>query len=112
MVQAPLRSARWPRFDTHVGVVLPFAARPNGLPTDESLTQLREVEDRVIEAVGTDGEVVGHETTGGTRQLHVYVDGTTAAADAVTRVATAGPFRARTKVTYDPEFATVAHLSP
>src|SRR5262249_43964319 len=41
----PLRAAHWPRFDTHVGVELPYVDRGNGLPTNASLDQLRAAED-------------------------------------------------------------------
>jgi hypothetical protein len=111
-IQLPLRSARWPRFDTHVAVTMSFAKRDNGLPTDESLTQLREVEDRVEAAVGGDGVLVGHETCDGSRTIHVYVDGATRASDAVVGAARSGPLTAKTDITYDPALDRVRHLRP
>jgi len=111
MVQVPLKPARWPRLDTHVAVTLRFAARDNGLPTEESLEELRDIEDRIIDAVGRDGEVVAHETSGGVRTIHVYVDGATGAGNAaVAGTAAAGSLRPTTKVTYDPSFSRVGHL--
>ena len=107
------KPARWPRFDTHVAVALRFPAQDNGLPTEESLNKLREVEDRVAAAMGQDGEVVAHETSGGIRTLHAYVDGATSVADTVaTGVASSGDLTGATKVTYDPAFDGVAHLRP
>ncbi len=110
MVQVPLKAARWPRFDTHVAVTLRFAAQENGLPTDESLAQLRDVEDRIADALCADGEVVAHQTSAGTRTLHVYVDGWTTAADTVIKVVTVGPLRTTIKATYDPGLDRVGHL--
>jgi hypothetical protein len=37
----------------------------------------------VAAAMGQDGEVVAHETSGGIRTLHAYVDGATSVADTV-----------------------------
>ena len=113
MVQAPLRPARWPRFDTHVAVELRFHARDTGLPTDEALTQLRTVEDQIEAAVGTDGTVVAHETVAGRRTLHVYVDGATGAVDSTRRAALRdNPLKTRVKVSHDPGLDQVAHLRP
>jgi hypothetical protein len=111
-VQLPLRSARWPRFDTYIGITSSFAKRDNGLPTDESLDLLRELEDRVEAVLGGDGVVVGHETCDGSRTIHVYVDGATQASGAVTGAAGSGPLTVRTDVTYDPALDRVRHLRP
>jgi hypothetical protein len=113
MVQVPLKSVRWPRFDAHIAVTARFPAQPNGLPTDESLAHLRDLEDRVEAVLPPDGEVVAHETADGVRTLHVYADGTTPAVDAVSAVATSfGPLRTAVSVTHDPGFERVAHLRP
>jgi hypothetical protein len=111
-VQVPLRSARWPRFDTHVAATAKFPAQNTGLPTDGSLTRLRDLEDRIEAALGADGVVIGHETCAGVRTIHVYVDGVTQAADAVAGAARSGPLGAKTGVTYDPAFERVRHLRP
>ncbi len=109
LVQVPLKPARWPRFDTHVAVTLSYPAQDNGLPTDESLTQLRDIEDRIVPALGADGDLVAHETSDGKRTLHIYVDGATGAATAVESGGDP-PLKVSTKVTYDPAFEGVAHL--
>jgi hypothetical protein len=111
-VQVPLRSARWPRFDTHVELVVPYQAQDDGLPTEGSLALLRDLEDRVELAVSLDGMVVAHETTNAVRTFHVYVDGTTGAADAAVAAAAAGPLTATAEVTYDPGLERVSHLRP
>lgn len=111
-VQLPLRSARWPRFDTHVGVTTSFDKRDNGLPTEESLARLRELEDRIDAVLGRDGITVAHETCAGSRTIHVYVDGATRASDAVTDAARSGPLSVKTDVTYDPALERVRHLRP
>src|SRR5262249_4004704 len=73
ITQHPLKSARWPRFDMHAPVVLPFRhVADAGLPLDPSLFTLREFEDRLTEAVGTDGDLVAFETCAGVRTLHYY----------------------------------------
>jgi hypothetical protein len=109
-VQVPLRSARWPRFDTHIAVTAKFPARDNGFPTEESLDLLREMEDRVETVLSGDGVVVGHETCDGSRTIHVYVDGATQASDAVADAVRSGPLRAKADVTYDPGFERLSHL--
>jgi hypothetical protein len=110
VVQVPLKGARWPRFDTHVAVKIGFPARENGLPTEEALALLRDHEDAIAAAVGEDGDVVAHETCEGVRTLHVYVDGTTAAAAVAGETARSGPYDGRAEVNYDPRFARVEHL--
>jgi hypothetical protein len=108
LVQVPLKPARWPRFDTHVGIRLGYPAAGSGLPDGDSLTRLRAAEDAVVEAVGGDGDVVAHETCDGVRTLHIYVDGGTPAADAAASAAV--PYDGRVEVTYDPGLERVGHL--
>lgn len=110
MVQVPLQPVRWPRFDTHIEVALRFPAQPDGQPTDDSLSLLRAVEDHIEAGLGADGVVVGHETTGGARTIHVYGDGATAIVDTLKALVANAPLKATTKVRYDPGFEQVAHL--
>lgn len=110
----PLRSVRWPRFDTYAGVSLPYEHRTGaGLPDQASLAALREFEDdRLAAALHGDGVLVARETSDGTRTLHYYVDGaTTAGADLAAAAAgwTEGP--ATVQQRHDPGFRAVAHLS-
>jgi hypothetical protein len=106
-VQQPLRSARWPRFDTHVALVLPYAGL--GFPDEQSLQALRSFEDGLEPLLGIDGELIAHETRPGQRTLHYYVDGQS---DLVNRLcrASAGWHRGDARVNHDPEFAGVRHL--
>jgi hypothetical protein len=110
VVQVPLRSARWPRLDTHVGLTLPFVDRGNGLPTDESLQEMRDIEDRLDPLLGADGELVGHETLQSHRTLHYYVDGQSDLADRL-RQAVLGWQGTVADVTHDPDFENVRHLA-
>ena len=112
-VQVPLKSIRWPRFDTHLAVTVPYHANHVGLPTDDELRALRGYEDELSDAAGADGELVAHETSKGRRILHFYVDSGTGAADAVEHGA-AGWHGGRTSVkrASDPSFERVAHLRP
>lgn len=110
----PLRSVRWPRFDTHVGVSLPFRHRTDaGLPDTASLEALRAFEDGALAAaLHGDGELVAHETSDGLRTLHYYVDGATTAAQDLAAAAAAWPEgRAQVEHAHDPGFDAVDHLS-
>ncbi|WP_433608600.1 DUF695 domain-containing protein [Dactylosporangium sp. CA-139114] len=82
-VQRPLRAVRWPRFDTHVAITLPYRHRTDaGLPEAESLAALRDFEDSALTtAAGADGALLAHETSDGARTLHYYVDADSPAAD-------------------------------
>ena len=109
----PLRPARWPRFDTHLGVTLPYRTCNDGrLPIDGSLQALRDFEDMLVAAVGPDGTLVAHETGNRMRTLHLYVDSQSRARG---RVETALPGwaegRAGLDATYDPRFDRVEHLA-
>ncbi|GGM60264.1 DUF695 domain-containing protein [Dactylosporangium sucinum] len=111
LAQRPLRSVRWPRFDTHVAVTLPFAAEENGLPDDETLAGLREFEDTVLAgALGdADGELLVVETSRGERTLHYYADGATPVADELIEAAKRWP-RARAERSLDPAFDAIAQF--
>jgi hypothetical protein len=109
----PLRPARWPRFDTHLGVTLPYRTYNEGrLPIDSSLQALRDFEDMLVASVGGDGALVAHETGNRLRTLHFFVD---AQSGARGRIESALPGwaegRAGLDVTYDPRFERVAHLA-
>ncbi|MDQ7904936.1 hypothetical protein RB614_10425 [Phytohabitans sp. ZYX-F-186] len=111
--QQPLLPVRFPRFDTHVAVTLPFReANEGGLPLDGSLTALREFEDELTAALAGDGDLLAHETTRSSRVLHFYVDGSTGAAALVQeRLAGWREGRAEAKSSYDPTLDEVAHLN-
>ncbi|MGI5237525.1 DUF695 domain-containing protein [Dactylosporangium sp. CA-139066] len=112
-VQRPLRPVRWPRFDTHVAITLPYVhANAVGLPEAESLGALREFEDTALAtALGDDGVLVAHETSGGTRTLHYYVDADSPAADDLAEAA--GWWkdgRARVERHFDPTFERIGRF--
>jgi hypothetical protein len=113
-VQLPLKPARWPRFDTHVRLVLPYREiRENGFPGDTSLAALRAFADRLVAAVGVDGELVAHESTKGSRTFHLYVDGMTGAADAAKRLLSGWREGKPTLSTsFDPSWQGTSHLRP
>jgi len=110
--QVPLRAATSPDLDTHVRVVVPYQDRTEaGLPGNGSLQALRDFEDHLNARLEGSGRMVAHESCGGVRQLHLYVDGTTPAAEQV-RVAAVGWHQGRVDVTvtHDPGWDGVAHL--
>ncbi|GIJ49017.1 hypothetical protein Val02_59030 [Virgisporangium aliadipatigenens] len=111
-VQMPLRPVRFPRFDTHVAVTLPFKRmNEGGLPVEGSLDALRALEDDITAALDGDGDLLAHETSRGVRKLHYYVDGGTGAAQVVERRAAAwSEGKVRCARSYDPEFDGLDHL--
>ncbi|MGZ4781694.1 MAG: DUF695 domain-containing protein [Oryzihumus sp.] len=112
MTQVPLRAATAPHLDTHVAVVVPFTdTTEQGLPGAQSLPRLRSLEDHLTDRVGPSGRLVAHESHDGVRVLHLYVDGTTPAAEQV-RAAVSGWDQGRVQVAsqLDPAWAAVAHL--
>jgi hypothetical protein len=87
MAWSPLHPLFGPLFTRHVAARVPYVAQTDvGLPASQSLEDLRVLEDRVTGALGADGLLVAHESSGGTRTFHVYVDPEVDAAD---RLATA-----------------------
>jgi Family of unknown function (DUF695) len=112
-MQLPLRSARWPQYDTHVAVVLPYrTANEGGLPVEDSLESLRHFEDRLSEQLDVHAQLVAHESSRGRRTLHYYVDGAGEGVRTIEKsLSDWREGRATAKPTYDPAFAGVAHLS-
>jgi hypothetical protein len=113
VMQLPLRSARWPQYDTHVAVMLPYrVANDGGLPVGESLDALRRFEDDLTAEVDVHGQLVAHESGRSRRILHYYVDGAGIAVRTIQQRLTGWrEGRATAKPAYDPEFAEVEHLS-
>lgn len=110
--QMPLRAATAPQFDTWVQVTVPFTDRtPEGFPGPESLPELRHLEDHLVDRLGHSGRLVAHQTHGGVRLMHFYVDRATPAADQL-RAAVTGWRQGRVEVTaqHDPSWEQVAHL--
>ncbi|MEV4349973.1 hypothetical protein AB0J83_36405 [Actinoplanes sp. NPDC049596] len=112
MATAPLRPARWPRFDLHVPVRLPYAQYNAGqLPADESLEALRRFEDEVAAAIGGNGALVAHETSRRLRTLHFYVDAqSNARAEIESRLPQWREGRSSAEARLDPAFDGVRHL--
>jgi hypothetical protein len=110
--QIPLRAATAPHLDTYVAVVVPFSDRTEqGLPAAGSLTSLRDLEDHLAGRLGASGRVVAHQTHGGVRTLHLYVDGSTPAVEQL-RPAIAGWDQGRIELSsaFDPGWEHVQHL--
>ena len=109
---SPLRSARWPRFDVHVPIKLPYQRYNEGLfPVDGSLTALRAFEDALSAAVATNGALVAHETSGRIRTLHFYVDSqTNALAEIESHLMEWREGAASVEPQLDPAFEHVRHL--
>lgn len=112
MTQVPLRAATAPHLDTHVAVVVPYTdATEQGLPGADSLPRLRSLEEHLTDRVGPSGRLVAHESHDGVRVLHLYVDGSTPAAEQL-RAGVSGWDQGRVQVAsqVDPGWAAVAHL--
>lgn len=110
--QVPLTPATAAQLDAHVAVAVPFTDRTDGgLPGPSSLQPLRDFEDHLTRRLGDSGRLVAHQTSGGMRLLHFYVDTTTPAADQL-RAAVGGwdQGAVRIQVEYDPSWEAVAHL--
>jgi hypothetical protein len=110
--QVPLKPVTAPELDTYVRVAVPYADRTEvGLPGPGSLEALRALEEHVTARLEGSGRVLAHETHAGTRVLHVYVDGTTPAAEQVRTAASAwDQGTAAVTVQRDPAWSAVAHL--
>jgi hypothetical protein len=110
---SPLRSARWPRFDLHVPISLQYQRYKDGLlPVDESLSALRAFEDELRTAIGTNGALVAHETSGRIRTLHFYVDSqTNAPAEIESHLTRWQEGHASIEPRLDPAFEHVRHLA-
>jgi Family of unknown function (DUF695) len=109
---SPFRPARWPRFDLHVPIRLPYQRYNEGqLPLDESLAALRRFEDELTAAIGLNGALVAHETGGRQRILHFYVDSqTNARAELESHLPQWQEGRAMADPRLDPTFKQVRHL--
>jgi hypothetical protein len=109
---SPLRPARWPRFDLHVPIRLPYQRYNAGqLPVDDSLAALRRFEDELSAAIGTNGTLVAHETGGRQRTLHFYIDSqTNARAELESRLSQWREGRASANARPDATFEHVRHL--
>jgi len=110
--QIPLRSATAPHLDTYVAVRVPYTDRtPEGLPDDDSLVPLQNFTDHLRARLGESGRLVAHETHGGVRILHLYVDGSTPAVEQL-RPAIVGWEQGEVTLaaTLDPGWQQVQHL--
>jgi hypothetical protein len=111
LVQTPLKAARWPAYDLHIRIDVPYRARDeNGFPAEEVFPALYALEDRIDARV--DGAVVvAHETSDGVRTTHLYAERPAAAAALEPLLAGWPDGRIRMKVTPDPGWKAVSHLA-
>ncbi|MFI7639590.1 DUF695 domain-containing protein [Nonomuraea sp. NPDC049400] len=76
----PLRPVDYPLFDQHIAITLPYAHRDeNGLPVGDSLTALRDFEERLaarLLKLRDDAVLAAHMSAEGHRIIHVYADPT------------------------------------
>lgn len=111
-VQSPLKPARWPSYDTHVGVTLPFRATGNGMPDPDSLAALRAFEDS-LQPLLDGAELIAHETGENVRTLHIYGDSARLSAKPLEKHATSWrEGRAKVRTSADPSWEQVRHLRP
>ncbi|RSN07687.1 DUF695 domain-containing protein [Nonomuraea sp. WAC 01424] len=79
----PLRPVDHPLFDQHIEITLPYAHRDeNGLPVGDSLTALRDFEERLatrLLKLRDDALLAAHLSAAGHRVIHVYADPTSEA---------------------------------
>ena len=80
VAQVPLAPTAAPELDEHVAVAASYHhGTGEGLPGDDALMALRDLEDRLAGVLAGRGRLVAHESTGGRRTLHFYVDSATGA---------------------------------
>ncbi len=107
----PLSAAGRPDLDTHVRMVVPYAAHgPSGFYDPPTGSRLATLEAELEESLDETGQLVASENRPGRRVLHFYVDGTTAASAVLQkdRDWAAGPISC--DVLPDPLWESVAHL--
>lgn len=110
--QVPLISVAAPHLDTHVAVMVPYSdVTEEGFPGPGSLDALRALEDHLADRLGDSARIVAHQSHGGLRVLHVYVDSTTPAVEQLTAAVSGwdqGPVEV--SATTDPGWQHVEHL--
>jgi hypothetical protein len=109
----PLRPVDHPLFDQHIAITLPYKHRDkNGLPTGDSLTALRDFEERLAARLlkpGGDAVMVAQLSAERHRIIHVYADPTgDGASHAKELIADWREGKARLDVTTDPAWSAVA----
>lgn len=110
--QVPLRVSTAPAFDRHVLVQLPFTDRTDaGWPGDRSRAALQDLEQQLEQRLAASGRLVAHESAGGVRLWHVYVDSTGPGVEIVrTTVAAWRDGDPVVQEHYDPTWQGIAHL--
>lgn len=107
--------AKWidhPLMDQHLAVGLPFGDQTSeGLPTPDSLDQLRELEEGLTPVLPPHALLVAHETTRGVRTLHLYADSDDRTLPELVRTAVSGWPRATVDVGLDAGWRTIRHLT-
>jgi hypothetical protein len=107
--------AKWvdhPLLDRHIAVTLPFADQTAaGLPGPTSLGRLRELEDELADRLRPTALLVAHETTQGTRTLHLYADSDDPALGEQARLAVSGWPGAAVESSLDPGWRAIRHLT-
>ena len=112
MARVPLVPLIRPECDQHVQIDVPFSDdSEGGFPGPESLPQLREFEDGLIDLVALHGECVAAETMPGVRRMHFYTDSLTEATQQLVDAAATWPQGDAIAVAeMDPAWRAVAHL--
>jgi hypothetical protein len=110
----PLSRVDHPLLDEHVMVTLPFEPDESGLPKEQSLEELRGFEQHMLARLGSSAVLVGHETGGGRRVLHLYGERRHSVAPRIEALLPAhrGPAAASVVARPDPAWQETAHLRP
>lgn len=71
----PLKRVDYPLLDLHLAVTLRYADQTeHGLPTESAGHQLQRLQDSLLTRLGSQALLIGYETGGGSRVLHLYGD--------------------------------------
>ncbi len=74
-VRRPLHRRDFPALSLYVHVVLPYThADDDRLPAEPSASALEAFTERLRDLLGDDGALFAHQTVGGQRRLHFYLD--------------------------------------
>lgn len=112
MARCPIRWVDHPLLDQHNSITVDYSDRtPAGLPGAEALAELRRLEVELETDLGGFGLLVAHETSNGSRVLHVYSDSEDQNATEAIERWVGGQPAARLKSSTDNSWLDIRHLT-